>query len=724
MEDWEILDADDFQVPCVSERETRKSQNAGTTNRSGILVLFGLPFHDLLCLERSEQPELVPEALSKKPLSLSEFREFVDDEGRLVSPEHFRLRVYQGGCEKRLRATAWPMLLDVFPVGMNTVDRCNYLAALSERYINLRNAWCIHLRSRVVSEQVCWIINSIRRDVIRTDRMHPFYAGDEEHNANLVSLFNVLATYALYHPEEGYCQGMSDLASPLLVVMKNEALAYVCFCALMKRLRKNFQLDGRMMTRKFKDLCELLEHYDPSFYEYLREAHADDLLFCYRWLLLELKREFTFDDALLLMEVNWASLPADPPEKELDLCCGASANPCQFLCSSWVNVTCSCAALSQHNRETDLSISNEESVYRNSFNESNHMFSFGQDDSLDSGRPIYFQSRNRFDSLSSCKSCPACFADLSSRSLTITESIIPTGDETWVQEVSASSQKRHRENGATSIEDLLPVNGSVAEESLTDIADNKSLTEWTILPLAVEECTVSDCRSVDVIDACASPVALAAEASSKLSVSSLPLKLNEIQEICAVPLSTHNSCTLTGSSEQPSRHRSCRPNDLQNGCALEDTKVKSRRTSTTTNCSATAAANVIDSGFCESHGVNTTTDLTSKASVADVGGINRLDREDVGPESGRQRIMTDQLGGGNPFLMFICVALFLEHRNLIMERKMDFNDIAMYFDSLVKRHNVRKVLQQARIFYSEYRSNCNAQRTSDVIFFGEQRRAS
>ncbi|KAG8223874.1 hypothetical protein J437_LFUL005438 [Ladona fulva] len=40
---------------------------------------------------------------------------------------------------------------------------------------------------------------------------------------------------------------------------------------------------------------------------------ADDLLFCYRWLLLEMKREFAFDDALRMLEVLWSSLPLNPP---------------------------------------------------------------------------------------------------------------------------------------------------------------------------------------------------------------------------------------------------------------------------------------------------------------------------------------------------------------------------------------------------------------------------
>ena len=46
---------------------------------------------------------------------------------------------------------------------------------------------------------------------------------------------------------------------------------------------------------------------------------ADDLLFCYRWLLLELKREFVFDDAQLMLEVLWSSLPPDPPDETLSL---------------------------------------------------------------------------------------------------------------------------------------------------------------------------------------------------------------------------------------------------------------------------------------------------------------------------------------------------------------------------------------------------------------------
>lgn len=121
------------------------------------------------------------------------------------------------------------------------------------------------------------------------------------------------------HPTVSYCQGMSDLASPLLVTMGDEAHAYICLCALMTRLYPNFLLDGEAMTVKFTHLTESLQVYDPDFYNYLKSQQADDLLFCYRWLLLEMKREFAFEDALRMLEVLWASLPQKTPSMELSL---------------------------------------------------------------------------------------------------------------------------------------------------------------------------------------------------------------------------------------------------------------------------------------------------------------------------------------------------------------------------------------------------------------------
>lgn len=149
---------------------------------------------------------------------------------------------------------------------------------------------------------------------MRTDRTHSFFSGtgttnDCDGNSNLKSLLNILTTFALNHRVK-YCQGMSDLASPLLYAMRgDESHTYVSFCALMSRMADNFAMDGISMSRKFQHLVRLLMYYDPEFYCYLRQHGAHELLFCYRWMLLELKREFAFDDALHMLEVMWSSIP-------------------------------------------------------------------------------------------------------------------------------------------------------------------------------------------------------------------------------------------------------------------------------------------------------------------------------------------------------------------------------------------------------------------------------
>lgn len=134
-----------------------------------------------------------------------------------------------------------------------------------------------------------------------------------------MSLFDLLCTYSLSHPDVSYCQGMCDLASPILAVQDNEAHAYLLFCSLMQRMKYNFSFDSTAVSVKFNHLTQLLQHFDSEFYAYLEENQVENLLFSYRWLLLEMKREFPFEDSLFFSEVMWSSLPTLPSKFEISL---------------------------------------------------------------------------------------------------------------------------------------------------------------------------------------------------------------------------------------------------------------------------------------------------------------------------------------------------------------------------------------------------------------------
>ncbi|XP_055859261.1 uncharacterized protein LOC129921454 [Episyrphus balteatus] len=254
----------------------------------------------------------------RPPLSDSEFRMFLDPVGQILRQDELRKVIFLGGIDPSLRRVVWKHILNVYPNGMNGRERMDYMKRKSDYYLKLRDTWKTAVKRGCVDSELSYVTSMVKKDVLRTDRLHPFYAGSDD-NQNIASLFNILTTYALNHPSVSYCQGMSDIASPLLVTMNDEAQAYICFCAIMSRVRVNFMLDGIAMTQKFSHLTEALNFYDPEFYEYLKLQQADDLLFCYRWLLLELKREFPFEDALRMLEVQWSSLKYESLTGELAL---------------------------------------------------------------------------------------------------------------------------------------------------------------------------------------------------------------------------------------------------------------------------------------------------------------------------------------------------------------------------------------------------------------------
>lgn len=127
------------------------------------------------------------------------------------------------------------------------------------------------------------------------------------HAARLVA---VLEAYALHDPEIGYCQGMSDLLSPILAVMEVDDEAFWCFVGFMKRARHNFRLDQAGIQRQLQVVSKLIKLRDADLYQHLEKLQAEDCAFAYRMVLVALRRELTFEQTLCLWEVMWADQAA------------------------------------------------------------------------------------------------------------------------------------------------------------------------------------------------------------------------------------------------------------------------------------------------------------------------------------------------------------------------------------------------------------------------------
>uniref|UniRef100_A0A8D0CGY2 Small G protein signaling modulator 1 n=1 Tax=Scleropages formosus TaxID=113540 RepID=A0A8D0CGY2_SCLFO len=145
-------------------------------------------------------------------------------------------------------------------------------------------------------------LHRIEKDVQRCDRNYWYFTP-----ANLEKLRNIMCSYVWQHLEIGYVQGMCDLLAPLLVILDDEAMAFSCFTELMKRMNQNFPHGGAMDTH-FANMRSLIQILDSELFELMHQnGDYTHFYFCYRWFLLDFKRELVYDDVFSVWETIWAA---------------------------------------------------------------------------------------------------------------------------------------------------------------------------------------------------------------------------------------------------------------------------------------------------------------------------------------------------------------------------------------------------------------------------------
>ncbi|XP_064632249.1 TBC1 domain family member 25-like isoform X2 [Lineus longissimus] len=779
LDDWDIIGQKDIPHPKVAKDEKVAASFLGSLTDT-ISSQIG---KTVSTVQRAVGLKTIDDEIYKpvkSPMTDQEFHSYLDTEGRLVRPHEFRLSIYKGGVENSLRRVVWRHILNVYPEGLTGQERFAFLKAKSEEYYNMRDEWIEQFQNNSCSEEVKFVANMVKKDVLRTDRTHRFYAGSDD-NKNVLMLFNILVTYALTHPSVSYCQGMSDIASPILVIQKDEAQAYICFCAIMRRLKANFQLDGTVMSVKFQHLSELLQHQDPDFYNYLKNQGADDLLFTYRWLLLELKREFPFDDTLFMLEVLWSSLPPDPPDSDLDLVEKAislrnlvqlpKSPGCQLQRQSSVYLR-----LRHLRRQATSPVSKEppdiiveesgmqsELVHETEKNGTSPVVSLnGSHDAItpmdeekfleESHEYLAFQDSVTTSLLAKSSSIDQSLKNSNSSRLSRQSAVDTESAEHSISKHRSSPSRpkpmspprsSNRSSPAKFIHKLVKRASSMSSPTSPERVASPPQVKPRTKSLTRAESDDKAYRNSPTKTAPTRPQKISASVESATmfprSDESSPRRTSPSQQggICtcknklnasgrsalASPQGQHCSTSSMASSSpiripQGSRSVSdCQNGNGQNGSA--EGKVRSECKQQVCTCSKNpqnspekktkVRPSNIDipdaaSNFCQpgdkktektGEGGKTDTNSNSGSGHPSIDFIKVKDRLPKLPSP-------DEFGNGNPFLMFLSITLLLQHRDHIMRNNLDYNDLAMHFDKMARKHNVWRVLHQAQSLYAVY----------------------
>ncbi|CAK7345416.1 unnamed protein product [Dovyalis caffra] len=224
------------------------------------------------------------------PLGSEEWETFLDSEGRVMDPEATKRRIFYGGVEHTMRREVWPFLLGYHAYDSTYAER-EYLKSTKKlEYETVKQQW-----QSISTEQAKRFTKFrerkglIDKDVVRTDRTLSFYDGDNNPNVNM--LRDILLTYSFYNFDLGYCQDESE--------------SFWCFVALMERLGPNFNRDQNGMHSQLFALSKLVELLDSPLDNYFKQNDCLNYFFCFRWVLIQFKREFEYKKTMRLWEVLW-----------------------------------------------------------------------------------------------------------------------------------------------------------------------------------------------------------------------------------------------------------------------------------------------------------------------------------------------------------------------------------------------------------------------------------
>jgi hypothetical protein len=361
---WAKLVAEEGEINRLKEQQERKnistqqaSSSLATPSRANQIEdteLGAFEIWDLLpCIDKPESTRVAESEIGQEAWSAL----FDDEGGPAVSFNHMRQLVFQFGFGKGKhsvhgtgweqlgpRAECWSFLLgaQTWIKGQSSAERKAQWDEKSREYWNLRPQ--VEECKGTPEKEAFWKDQKhrIRVDCLRVDKKLPLFRDksdrrvssekqdSEEENEmgsiHIQRLQEVLLSFVIWDQAReqeaaeteldvdeagqlgGYVQGMSDLCAPLYSVCHgDEAKTFWLFVGLMERMRRNFYSDQSGMKMQLLSLQKLIAIMDPSLYSHLERVDGLNLFFCFRWLLVCFKREFSFPEILMVWEAIWAA---------------------------------------------------------------------------------------------------------------------------------------------------------------------------------------------------------------------------------------------------------------------------------------------------------------------------------------------------------------------------------------------------------------------------------
>lgn len=159
-----------------------------------------LPYRQfMVCRPEVRKSELHPEEGKVNKITTDYFYgTLLNEKGQIEDDLLLRKCVFFGGLEKSLRKMVWPFLLHCYSFNSTFEDRAALVDIRKQEYEELSRR---RLYSMSPEEQaVFWrsVQCVIEKDVVRTDRGNPYFAGDD--NPNIDIMKNILLNYAYYNP--------------------------------------------------------------------------------------------------------------------------------------------------------------------------------------------------------------------------------------------------------------------------------------------------------------------------------------------------------------------------------------------------------------------------------------------------------------------------------------------------------------------------------------------